>query len=484
MGSAGTGSAQHVEMRLTTLPIAFMLVLTACDGPASPDRTVPVDAASGGDASVTDAGPALDAAPSDAGPTGDAATGDAPPVPPAPATTRLSNVGRDPHVAMDAAGDAVAIWCEGQRVVTRRYVHAVGWQAPIELDPAHCWQTRIAMTAAGEAVALWLGFQSGLWTARYSAGAWSAPVQLDGPATGASVQPTVAVDAAGNAIVSWVQGTWPSAIRLWARQYAAGTGTWEPSFLIDEHSAGDEGLGNVRVGFDAAGAALLLWRAGHVIDGDIDEQLWSRRFVAATGWGPKQQIPGHTGATVAENLVVRADGSAYAVWKFIGGATGPVHNEQSWFTPAAGWTPAERVSTEPSGEPTAALDASGRVIVAWNTTGDITYARRFTGMAPEDAVVGPGGFAPRLAPVGSDELTLAWTQQVFFDQQGVFFDQLWARRFTWGSWGSPMRLDEIGGVITEWQIVAGANGSAAIWLQTDGPLMDHGTTWGIWAAVW
>jgi hypothetical protein len=65
-------------------------------------------------------------------------------------------------VAIDPAGDAVAVWCEGTasaaRIGTARYVAGSGWTAPQYLSPSvaqNVCETAVAMDAQGHAVAIW-----------------------------------------------------------------------------------------------------------------------------------------------------------------------------------------------------------------------------------------------------------------------------------------------------------------------------------------
>lgn len=80
------------------------------------------------------------------------------------ATVRIDNLseyttGRTPQVAMDASGNAVAVWGQASHIWSARYVAGTGWGTPADIDngagdfPAN--QPRIAVDASGNALAVW-----------------------------------------------------------------------------------------------------------------------------------------------------------------------------------------------------------------------------------------------------------------------------------------------------------------------------------------
>jgi hypothetical protein len=122
---------------------------------------------------------------------------------------------RVPRVAMDAAGNAVAVWLQNDdqydRVWASHYDTDTGWDAPVQLDVTNTGDAqppRIAMNPGGEAVAVWRQLEAGAsqaWLSRYVAGTgWSVaePVQDFGqPIPTLDVEPEVGIDAEGTAVV-------------------------------------------------------------------------------------------------------------------------------------------------------------------------------------------------------------------------------------------------------------------------------------------
>jgi hypothetical protein len=81
-----------------------------------------------------------------------------------------------PHVVMDASGNAVAVWGQSDEVSwhiwANRYTAAGGWATPelIQTDGALAFAFDVAMNAEGDAVAVWYAYQATgveLWSNRY-----------------------------------------------------------------------------------------------------------------------------------------------------------------------------------------------------------------------------------------------------------------------------------------------------------------------------
>lgn len=115
-------------------------------------------------------------------------------------------------VAMNANGNAIVAWREVDpsgliAVWARRYVAGVG-EAAARIDDMSNYTsggiTRIAMDANGNAVAVWAQSAS-IWANRYLVGTgWSGATTIDSsPTGGPSSNPQVAIDDNGNALAVW-----------------------------------------------------------------------------------------------------------------------------------------------------------------------------------------------------------------------------------------------------------------------------------------
>jgi hypothetical protein len=147
-----------------------------------------------------------------------------------------------PKVAVDPNGNAIAVW-EHQdgsvwNIRSNRYVAGVGWMMPelIETnDTGNAGEVEVAVDAAGNAIAVWEQFDGAvdnIWANRYEVGVgWGTAEMIETNDTGSANYADVAVDAAGNAIVVWEQYDvlWEN---IWANRYEVGVG-WGTAELIE-----------------------------------------------------------------------------------------------------------------------------------------------------------------------------------------------------------------------------------------------------------
>jgi hypothetical protein len=149
----------------------------------------------------------------------------------------------EPEVAMTTTGDAIVVWSEasdsGQAsgIGANRYVaSAAAWRGETRVQPAGASAgvlPHVALDGAGSAIAVWLQGAVGnatrleVWAAAFEAqgGRWAPPAKLMTDPTaytegGESQAPQVALNADGDAVVVWVQrsDTAPSP-GVWARVY-------------------------------------------------------------------------------------------------------------------------------------------------------------------------------------------------------------------------------------------------------------------------
>ena len=73
---------------------------------------------------------------------------------------------------------------------------------------------------------------------------------------GDAINPQVAFDASGNAVVVWQQSD-GTRYNIWSNRYTASTGLWGTAALIETDNAGD--ANNPQVAIDASGNALAVW---------------------------------------------------------------------------------------------------------------------------------------------------------------------------------------------------------------------------------
>lgn len=115
------------------------------------------------------------------------------------------------------------------------------------------------------------------------------------------------MDPAGNAIVVWefVDGV----SSLAAARFAAATGSWSAAVSIETDTVGNTQQASIAM--DAAGNALVVWRSS---DG-VMTNVWSNRYAAGQGWGSAALIEAvNSGDANSPQVAARANGDAVAVW--------------------------------------------------------------------------------------------------------------------------------------------------------------------------
>ena len=175
---------------------------------------------------------------------------------------------------------------------------------------------RVAMDASGNAVAVWHqsdGTRKNIWSNRYIAGTgWGTATLIETENLGEAVAPQVAIDASGNALAVWFQydGTRNN---IWSNRYTAGSG-WGAAMLIETDNAGDAYY--PQIAFDASGNALAVWTQVWAFSTGRRYGVWSNRYTAGSGWGTAALIATDTAVNaVYPEIAFDASGNGVAVWK-------------------------------------------------------------------------------------------------------------------------------------------------------------------------
>ncbi|HEX6242347.1 MAG TPA: calcium-binding EGF-like domain-containing protein [Polyangiales bacterium] len=121
-----------------------------------------------------------------------------------------------PDVAADGTGGAFVVWSQKgaayQSIWANRFARGTGWGSAVLLeqdDAGDALAPQVAADAAGNAIAVWAqgdGTRTNLWAARYVVGrGWNAPVLLEDDDRGNAGLPQVSMNARGEAMVIWSQ---------------------------------------------------------------------------------------------------------------------------------------------------------------------------------------------------------------------------------------------------------------------------------------
>jgi len=335
----------------------------------------------------------------------------------APLDTGSAN---NPQVAVDATGGALAVWLQNNgtrvNVMASRYANSA-WSQPIPIDANDNYDAnapRLAMDANGNAIAIWIqydGNANSLYANRYANGTWNGAVLLETSNNTAPRDTTIVCGENGQAIAAWAQPETQGGMEtLYANRFTP-SGGWSGAVPI-EADAGAAFFPSAAV--DPAGNALVVWQqVGSIV---------ANRFVVGSGWGQAAPINvAMNGASIAR-VGLDAAGNAMAVWTQIIGTRNAVHANR--FSLSSGWGLPAPISDPAVGhayDPQIVVDKTGNALAVWDQeTSTINQARH---LHTNRYVLGSGwstatlldtdaasSTSPRMAIDASGNALLVWQQ--------------------------------------------------------------------------
>lgn len=234
------------------------------------------------------------------------------------ALTASHAIGHQVDVGPD--GNAIAVWrevAEGHSEIwSSRFTPMDGWQAPRRIDADAAGTSRspaVAMDADGNAIALWLqsdGLSFGVYANRYTrGGSWGTPKRIDADPDGDAEDVTVGFDGEGNALALWKQ-LGRTDVDIWASRYVPGE-DWGEAERIETNDEGD--AVSPRLAVSANGDAVAVWLQSDGFRYDV----WSNAYEGNLGWGIAEQVdrdPTDPQSGAHLRLAIDASGNAMAVW--------------------------------------------------------------------------------------------------------------------------------------------------------------------------
>jgi hypothetical protein len=385
-----------------------------------------------------------------------------------------------PQVAMDSGGNAIAVWqqWDGARfsIWTNWYVRGLGWGrgeciAPTENGEATCPQ--IAMDATGDAIAVWQqsdGVRTSIWAAQYLAGrGWGAAEPINANMPWSAFGASLAMDAGGNAVAVWEQSD-GARLTIWANRYVANTG-WAGAQRIDATNAGNAVF--AQVALSAQGDAIAVWQQP---DGAV-LQIWASFYTAGLGWGAAQVIDSrNAGVASGVQAAMDADGNAWVVWEHNDGAHTNIWAKH--YLAGGGWGATELIEADTrsaASEPHIVMDAGGNAFAVWERA---EGAR--SGIWANRYAAGSGwGTAARIEASSADS---ALSPRIALDAQGnamaVWLQWDGARRNVWANryvadkgWSGAVLIDAndlVNSAFSPRVAMNAGGGAVAVWGQSDG----------------
>lgn len=395
-----------------------------------------------------------------------------------------AGTGLNPHVAIGANGEAVAVWVQfnlgAYNVRANHYASGDGWEGDTwigstdgnTMDLDETSQPYVVVDPDGVATAAWGDFADpvlrGVVSRRYeSASGWGGiwPV-YEGTSTAGD--PRLSVDDTGNVMAVFATGT-----GAWANYFQT-TGGWGDAEIIDNEPGQPTNLG---VALYPEGDGWTTWSQtpnGLAID------IFGNRFTSGAGWGDAARVEDNTTGNAFEpDLAVSATGDAVFVWQQTAGLRYNIW-ASTWDAAAGELTAAERVDISLSASsPAVAMDAQGRATAVWIQSGPTDLqvaAARYSAEIGwgEPVVLSEGDIRgePRVAMDAVGNAVVAYAQKAEFES----LVDAWAQMYSGGEWLDPVRLgvDEFTGPAIQPSVAMAPSGNAVV-VWREGP--------DIWASV-
>jgi hypothetical protein len=327
-----------------------------------------------------------------------------------------SGASGSPQVAVDAAGNAIAVWEVSGSAIQARRINADGTLGTIQdlAAPPNVSLPAIAVDPTGNATVAWQRFDGidGIVQARrISPDGTLGPTQSLSLPGGLALDANVAVDAAGRATVVWgrVSGTGTT---IQARRIAA-DGTLDPTVLDLS------GLGSsshpAHVAVDASGNATAVWK----LFNGANNVAQARRIAADGSLGPLRTLSAPGFEAAVPDVAVDPAGRATAVW--VGNLMGfftQIAQTRSISADGTVGTTRDLAPGPNAGFPKIAVDSAGNATAAWTRsdgTNTLLQTRRIAldgtlGATQDVSATGFNTSFPGLAVDPAGDATFVWVR--------------------------------------------------------------------------
>ena len=196
------------------------------------------------------------------------------------ASNTIATYSYRPRIALDARGDAVAVWetwVEHSLFLWTAYKPAgKSWNMPVQLSPFELdgneegkWD--VVMDRHGDAAVVWVT-EAGIVPYRggrfetaaveaavmpHGSGNWGPVERLSLPGAIVSANPSLVIDATGRVTVLWQEDDVPWDLRVASGLATVSSGAWEPSVVLSTATASDEET--TQLATDPRGDLVAMW---------------------------------------------------------------------------------------------------------------------------------------------------------------------------------------------------------------------------------
>lgn len=295
-------------------------------------------------------------------------------------TVLSSGIASSPKLVVDPAGNATAIWIDSGVVATAYLPFNGSWGTAAHLSAAGASNPALSVDPNGDVVAVWTRNGTIESATRIFNQNWQMlPDKLS--VTGiVSDSPKVAIGNNGTAVATW-HGVLGSLDTIYAVSKQV-NGPWGQAQVVSDSMNSV----NPVVAVDPNGNAVMIWYAFEPQGSHFSDVMVKASFMPANGnWGSPVVLTTSLGDTNPSNLVPRIafdpSGNALAVWNISFG--GQVYTVQSAVLPANGtWTPP--VAFDSSNfifSEDLAVDAMGNAILAYMDGTSSSISIRYSEMS-------------------------------------------------------------------------------------------------------
>lgn len=255
--------------------------------------------------------------------------------------------------------------------------------------------------------------------------------------------PRLGFDAAGNALVLWAQNSL-GRTSLWARRYSVASGQWSAAHQLSSEAAGSAHLPDLAV--DQAGNAIAVWqqddgRATH-FDG------WLAQYAsAADSWSAARRFTDGGNSAFGVRVALNAEGAGLLAWQQLRGdgtapASQPVDIAVRRLSTAGAWGALGLVNADGLGQPLTAY-VFGRLALSVNAGGAaaVLWSQRPTLLQPMAVAAALYQPANGWLPASTITRTLnedSHSPQVALDAAGNAI-AVWQQQTDYGAYGGANR---------------------------------------------
>ncbi|MBC8265168.1 MAG: hypothetical protein H8E47_13720 [Anaerolineales bacterium] len=291
--------------------------------------------------------------------------------------------GESPHIAVDEAGNAYALWIDNRDPLTRSDIYFAyrpaggNWGANVKVNDDTGKDSQlypdIAVDGAGNAYAIWID-----WRAHYprcdiyfayrpAGGDWGANERVNDYTSTVCYfdAPAIAMDGSGNAYAVWDDQRSEGHHIYFA--YRPAGGNWSTSSRVDDEAGSGCRIPDIAV--DAAGNAYAIWADRRAI---FRTDIYFVYRPAGDSWGASAKVNdvSVSDGPVAPAIAIDGMGNAYAVWTDFRNVSSRWADIYFAYRPAGGqWGPNVRVNDDTGRadqvEPGIAVDTTGNAYAVW-----------------------------------------------------------------------------------------------------------------------